>query len=196
MIEHYDEISYWRNRSARTGTANTTPGAGINQQERDIILKYCPTDSKVMDYGCGEGRLMPLYTKLNCTEVVGVDIAYYDNLLSSCSKDPNKNFRFVMQDAPVPDFLNYNENHFDCVVSLSVLSHVKPENIQKTVWQLARVAPLLIISAYNHTDKLPDSPGTYMFQHNYDQVFINAELKEIEYVQMNKMGIWVLEKQI
>jgi len=84
-----------------------------------IIERYIEPQSRVLDYGCGIGRLAkPLIEKLRCS-VVGVDISPNMRALATSLVDSPRFFALdpVMFDAIVP------ETTFDAAIAIWTLQH-------------------------------------------------------------------------
>jgi 2-polyprenyl-3-methyl-5-hydroxy-6-metoxy-1,4-benzoquinol methylase len=188
----YNEVDFWRKRAVNYGSANTTPNLGISEDEKNLLLSVIKEGFRVFDHGVGEGRLFPLYKQFNC-KVVGFDIAEYPALKPNLEKSGLKDdFTYILNDSPTPVF-DYKDDSFDLMISLSVLHHVKPENIQRVVWEITRLAPVSIISSYCG-DPLQITEDSYMFNHDYTRLFVNSELRVIQFKQIGATGMWILEK--
>jgi len=68
----YDPIEYWNNRIQAHGTINTTH-TRISKIEYDFVSLYIQRYSKVLDFGCGDGKLFPVFEEKQC-DVTGYDI--------------------------------------------------------------------------------------------------------------------------
>lgn len=185
-----NEVEFWRNRAATYGSANTTPGLGISEIERSFILEVIKEDYRIFDHGIGEGRLLPIYAEYKC-KVTGFDVAEYPALRSNIQVS-GINIGYILSDDPCKEFV-FADNSFDLMISLSVLHHVKPENVEKVLEEITRLAPISIISSYIG-EPLPIQEDSYMFSHNYTRLFVNAELKVEKFEQIAKTGLWILSK--
>lgn len=101
--------------------------------EFNIFKKYIKEGDKIIDVGCGNGRLMELFKGENIN-YTGVDIS--DQLINLArEKYPDNNFT-------IADNLNlpFSDNNFDKVFSIAVL-HTIPSNElrEKAVAELKRI---------------------------------------------------------
>jgi SAM-dependent methyltransferase len=78
---------------------------------------------RVLDFGCGVGRLLPAFSALGA-EVVGVDIAeaMLDEARRNCERLRTGPVQLVLSD----DELSRVEGHFDLVHTAIVLQHIEP----------------------------------------------------------------------
>lgn len=117
--------------------------------EIELIKKYIPNSGKILDLGCGNGRLLEMLGQktLNNLEYVGLDSS--ENMLSEARKlHPNNNF--ILGDAlniPLKD------NTFDAIASIAVLHHIPSKEFRKKFFdECARVLKkdgILIITSWN-----------------------------------------------
>ncbi|MBI5045981.1 MAG: methyltransferase domain-containing protein [Candidatus Niyogibacteria bacterium] len=114
--------------------------------ELAFIKNYLPKNGKVLDIGCGNGRLLELLgeTTLGYT---GVDFS--KNMLQE-AQQLHSDKKFVLADAlnlPFPD------QSFDAVVSLATLHHIPSKEFQRQFFkEAARVLAkngVLIITAWD-----------------------------------------------
>jgi len=118
-------------------------------KEIELIKKYMPVTGKLLDLGCGNGRLIEMLGQktLNDLQYTGVDFS--ENMLSEARKlHPNNNF--ILGDAlniPLKD------NSFDVITSIAVLHHVPSKEFRKKFFEeCARVLKkdgVLIITVWN-----------------------------------------------
>ncbi len=89
-----------------------------------IFKNYLKNGQKVLDLGCGNGRLVELFNDFD-VDYLGVD--YSENLIAQAKNNfPSK--KFEVQDALD---LNFEHGQFDVVLCTAVLNHI-PKNQQKT----------------------------------------------------------------
>ncbi|MGQ5259129.1 class I SAM-dependent methyltransferase [Micromonospora sp. ZYX-F-536] len=91
---------------------------------------------KVLDFGCGAGRLSQALA-LHADMVVGVDIA--PSMLETARQLDRGagNIRFVLNDAP--DLSQFPDGHFDLVYSALVLQHLPRPAIDRYLAEFLRV---------------------------------------------------------
>jgi 2-polyprenyl-3-methyl-5-hydroxy-6-metoxy-1,4-benzoquinol methylase len=115
------------------------------QTTQRLLEKYTNTDSKLLDYGCGDGTFLRIISDL-FSEAVGTDISRKQ--ITDCQKRysgvPKLSFCLT-------DDLNSEQYHsyFDSAVCMEVLEHCLPDNLEKVILDLKRVVKtngLIIIS--------------------------------------------------
>lgn len=117
--------------------------------EIELIKKYMPNTGKILDLGCGNGRLLEMLGRnaLNSLQYTGVDSS--ENMLSEARKlHPDNNF--ILGDAlniPLQD------NTFDVITSIAVLHHIPSNEFRKKFFdECSRVLKkdgTLIITVWN-----------------------------------------------
>ncbi len=99
----------------------------------DQFLKYINDGDKVLDVGCGNGRLVKLFNNVN-VDYTGIDNSA--ELIDLAKSDfPNRNFL-------VGDILQlpFADNSFDLVFCISVLHHLPGKDIRKkSIVEMKRV---------------------------------------------------------
>jgi len=135
--------SYWEQRYAEQGR-RTVGHCSFSEDEfarrSDIalellrsILKTVLEGKRVLDFGCGYGRMAKLLVEF-CPFVVGVDIVEWA-IEEARQHVPEAKF-FALSDGrslPFPD------GFFGGVLSWTVLQHIEPENVTDVVVELGRV---------------------------------------------------------
>lgn len=103
----------------------------------NLLTKYIPTNSKVLDWGCGNGHF----------SYVAVALGYqtsgfsFDSCLLSNELQKNLNYRFIQGDLQEPTVLPFIDQSFVAVVSVGVLEHVRETggNEYDSLNEIARV---------------------------------------------------------
>ncbi|MBT4723123.1 class I SAM-dependent methyltransferase [Candidatus Falkowbacteria bacterium] len=110
-----------------------------------VFQNYIKEGDKLLDLGCGNGRLVDLVKDLK-VDYLGVDNS--QGLIDCAAKSfPDKNFQ-------VQDALNLDlaENSFDAVLCVSVLNHIEKENQQQFIENIKKVLKpdgVLLLSNWN-----------------------------------------------
>ena len=106
--------------------------AQLGNFELNAVLSFLGnvTNKKILDAGCGKGRLTCELAKRGA-EIVGVDIAY--ELISS-AKQQNKNLPFLTASVSQLPFV---DGCFDGVLCVEVIEHVP--DTEMAIYELARV---------------------------------------------------------
>lgn len=110
----YDPQAYWAAR--KNPAPEPLPGYAA-----DYITRHIEGAETILDFGIGEGRLLPLYGD---RAVTGCDI--------------------VFRDLPVP-MIYYPYGDFDAVIASKVLLHIEPEQIEWYLYQLAQCGEKVVV---------------------------------------------------
>jgi len=126
-----------------------------------VVEMYRP--SRVLDIGCGTGRLFPLLQSKGISVIVGLDVSrraiemararHKGVLLVQCS----------LEDLSLP------ESSFDLILSNRVLQNLPPSLIDTIISKLCRLSPLIYINELTESDGL-DTRGSG-FKHDYKRIF-------------------------
>jgi len=112
------------------------------------LMKYVRPGDKILDLGCGNGRLFSLLKDRNI-EYVGVDSS---KELIKIAKEKNKegNPKFIVEEALD---LPFSENYFDRIYSIAVLHHIPSHDFRleflREVKQILKPKGLLILTVWN-----------------------------------------------
>lgn len=99
---------------------------GVHEKVGNEIIKRCSKESKIVDLGAGEGKVLNYLSKNNFTNLLAVD-------LENNFKLSNTEFRLIDLDKDFP----LQSEEFDAVVSSEVIEHV--ENPWHFVREIARI---------------------------------------------------------
>lgn len=120
------------------------------------------TANRILDFGCGSGRLFPLYQSLNIPEVVGQDISA--NAIALLKKK-HSSTRYKTIAGNILK-VNYPPQYFDLIISNKSLSAVPPEEIQKVIDKLC------LLGKNIYVNELTEPTETaYWHRHDYDKIF-------------------------
>jgi SAM-dependent methyltransferase len=86
----------------------------------DAVARRTRTDDAILDWGCGNGHASWTLTRLGWTSLTG--FSFEDFPLRARMPEA---FRFVAADAADPVTLPFPDGHFDAVLSVGVLEHVR-----------------------------------------------------------------------
>lgn len=103
----------------------------------NLFTKYVPTNSKVLDWGCGNGHFSYVAVALGY-QVSGFS---FDPCLLSNELQQNLDYQFIHGDLRDPTILPFSDRSFVSVVSVGVLEHVRETggNEYDSLNQIARV---------------------------------------------------------
>jgi 2-polyprenyl-3-methyl-5-hydroxy-6-metoxy-1,4-benzoquinol methylase len=111
-----------------------------------LLEKYADSNSKLLDYGCGDGTFLKLVSN-SFIEAVGADISLEQ--IIDCQKRLSEELpqvRFCLTDDLVSE---QYKSHFDTAVCMEVLEHLLPEQLEKVLSNLktlVRSKGLILIS--------------------------------------------------
>jgi 2-polyprenyl-3-methyl-5-hydroxy-6-metoxy-1,4-benzoquinol methylase len=149
---------YWEGRAAGIDE-KWGRGEGDYPVLAEAIASIRP--ERILDVGCGSGRLFPLYHQLHIPEVVGQDIS--DEALGiATGRYPFTSIVTTNRDILS---LKFFEGYFDLVISNRVLQHVQPGEIARVLEKLATMGKHLYINELTDSDGLEET--FYMFRHDY-----------------------------
>jgi len=175
--DFYNKISKDFNRTRSFNWREVSP----------IVCKFINNNHKVLDLGCGNGRLFDLLKQKNVS-YVGVDSS--ENLINLAEKkykDTGAKF-FVSNALNLP----FSKNSFDCVVSLAVLHHIPSkqgrEKFFKEIKKVLKKDGILILTVWN----LWQNPKAInlLFKYTFLKLFRKSDLDfgDIYYPWKNSKG--------
>ena len=112
------------------------------------LMKYVQPGDKILDLGCGNGRLFSLLKDRNI-EYIGVDSS---KELIKIAKEKNKEGtpKFIVEEALD---LPFSENYFDKIYSIAVLHHIPSHDFRleflREAKQILKSKGLLILTVWN-----------------------------------------------
>jgi SAM-dependent methyltransferase len=170
-MEIYDEVHYWRNR---VNPNSPSVGPDITKRHIDYVSSHVKGLFRVLDFGPGVGRIFPAYNGVRFIEGFDISPTYKDRVIAA-SREHNLSFRLTI--SPKVGELPYGDKTFDAAVAVSVLLHQRPENIEKAMQELARVANKVVVVSMGYGKKecdLPnvesDDPSKFCFRYNYESI--------------------------
>lgn len=117
----------------------------------EFIGDYAKDGDKVLDYGCGNGRLLELIPRAKLSEYAGVDISskLIDIAKSKYFSDNIKFSKINSSQASLP----FQDNYFNAVYSIAVFHHLPSRELRKEIAkELHRVTKpggRVIVTAWN-----------------------------------------------
>ena len=128
----------------------------------------------IFDYGCGSGRLFPLYLQFDVSKIIGIDIS---SKAIQIAKERYKSDKIKISKTDLFD-LKYKQNYFDLLISNRVLQHIKPKEIKRTIKKI------VFMSRYIYVNEMTDSDYQenifYLFKHDYEKLFAECNYEIIE----------------
>jgi len=94
-------------------------------------------ESKILDWGCGSGRLVRHFkNNINASKVTIYGTDYNKNYIEWCKKNiPEVNFNTNTNFPPLP----YDNNFFDVIYGISIFTHMSEEQHIKWMEELKRI---------------------------------------------------------
>ena len=91
----------------------------------ELLKKYLKPDSRILDFGCGQGRILQQLKNEGFSNLSGVDIS--ENMIEIADKNlPDADFK-VNSGSTIP----YDDSSFDCVIVAAVLTCITTNNDQR-----------------------------------------------------------------
>ncbi|MFZ4661234.1 MAG: class I SAM-dependent methyltransferase [Caldilineaceae bacterium] len=138
---------------------------GNDQHDFQVLSKlfrqYQP--KRLLDVGCGSGRLFGLYSEHGINEIVGVDIAEKALLLAK------ERFPWVTTVQGKVEDLDFPLHRFDLAVCNRVLQHIPPRAIEGAIAKLCTISRMVYVNELTESDQLPEE--FFMFRHHYPTLF-------------------------
>ncbi len=129
---------------------------------------------RILDIGCGSGRLFPLYNDLKINEVVGIDISNKALKIAN-SRYSYSNIKTYNQH--ILD-LNFPIHYFDLVISNRVLQHIPQNEIEIVIKKLTELGKRIYINEMYDSDHFGES--FYLFKYDYILLFDKFGFQVIE----------------
>ena len=210
MTKKVTNYSFWNEPSNVEDSKFTTP-----LPSKEFLMKFIPKHGKVLDFGCGYGRLTKLLVDYGY-KVVGVDISkpLIDQAKKLC---PNALFRVSSVQGYNPEY----DGPFDAILILAVIENIislkEREDLAKKISKSLKKGGILLIETFiydernnkqyvsNHIDG--ESKGVFFVKKGsskltlfndtvfgIDRLFIESNLKKV-YLENVDFTTWSNEKQ-
>ena len=140
MKNIYDNKDFFDNYEKMRDTRNNAN----DLIENPIILSMMPKvkDKKILDLGCGDGRLDEVLVKSGAKQIVGVDIS--NNMLKLASQRNLRNCKFLLM--PMEEISKIDEK-FDIVYSSLAIHYVEDfDKLLKDVYALLKKDGIFLFS--------------------------------------------------
>jgi len=119
-----------------------------NWRELEFLSKYIKNNQKVLDLGCGNGRLYQLF-KGKKVEYIGIDNS--EKLIEAARERFNKP-KFIVSDA-LDLGTQFSRNEFDVIFSIAFLHHIPSKKLQlkilKDCFSILKPNGFLIFTVWN-----------------------------------------------
>ncbi len=142
----------------------------------EVLKRYRP--QRLLDVGCGSGRLFELYRALGMTDITGTDISARALQLARLAW-PDA----VLQQVRVEE-LEYSARHFDLGVCNRVLQHVSPSGIALAVQKVAQACHRVYVNELTQSDDADET--SFMRRYDYTALFAQCGLVCLESGSIDK----------
>ncbi len=117
-------------------------------EDLSFIKEYIPQNGKLLDLGCGNGRLANFLRENNFKgEYIGADIS--EKLIRIAQENnPKGRFKLIKNEKNLP----FENEIFDAVVAVSVFHHFNPSMAEKALKEIKRISKpnaVIIITSWN-----------------------------------------------
>lgn len=177
-MKFYNTVEYWNKRE---NPNSNNPDHRKTEEHIMFVKSNINEDDKILDFGPGVGRTIAAYKKNK--NISGYDISSkYKERLLNAAKNNDVSIDLII-DKTTPTKFSFKENEFDVAVSVSVLLHQRPQDIENIMCELARVAKKVVIITWHSLDTPYHafSPDTdykiYCFNHDYKNICKKNNLK-------------------
>lgn len=150
------------------------------------VIKHIKPNTKILDLGCGNGRLIPEIEKLNIEnynlEYLGTDPS---KELIKIAKEKYSNFKlesfdgFTLNNNTNKENINLEDEAFDQVISIAVLHHLPPEKVVawlREAYRVTKPGSVNIFTTWNLSE------SNYDLNENNDAVIGFVHHKNTRYV--------------
>lgn len=128
---------------------------------RTLLQRYQP--ARLLEVGCGSGRLFGLYREQGIQEIVGMDLSAKALALAKVRHPWIKTFQGSVETLALPD------DAFDLAICNRVLQHIPPWAIATAVTNLCRCCRQVYVNELTERDQVPEE--FFMFRYPYPQLF-------------------------
>jgi len=149
-------------------------------RDMEFIKEYAARGDKILDYGCGNGRLLELFSEKNI-DYTGLDISgKMVNFAKERYNDPLVKFRKITSF----DSLAFPGNFFNAAYSVSVFHHLPSRELRvkvaKELFRVVRPGGTIIVSVWN------------LWQKRYfKRIFVNWANKTLGRSRLDWNDCWV-----
>lgn len=178
----YNPTEYWNKRESPNNPFNKDGGKHIQYIKAN--LSDC---ERILDFGVGVGRTFKAYDNIISVEGADITKKYKKQSYEESLKYP---FSYLHTKIKNPTIMPYGNKEFDAVVGCSVLLHIRPENIEIIMTELARISKKVIaITYFNHKKPIANkTTERFFYNHNYIDVCgkNGFSIENINYDENNK----------
>ncbi|MGG8498169.1 class I SAM-dependent methyltransferase [Tenacibaculum sp. TC6] len=136
-------------------------------------IKFNPK-SKILDWGCGPGRVIRHLPKIMGKENLYFGTDYNVNYIEWCTSNLT-NIRFTLNQLSPP--LKFEDNYFDAIYGISIFTHLSHEMHIKWIKELNRItikSGILLITTHGES-------FIHKLNNHEQELFLNGQLVEHKY---------------
>ncbi len=145
---HVKQVEYWTPEYWKSYFESNNPYRRYKlQRDRDLATELLkPSDgSRVLEVGCGYGRISDVLLKSAKIQLIGVD--YSESMVRECKKTLNDRFVACLCDAAQ---LPFQDGSFDAVLCSGVLMHLEDQRLaMNELCRVLRPGGRLVVSSNN-----------------------------------------------
>ena len=147
---------------------------------KNYLVKYAPL--RLLDIGCGSGRLFPLYQELKISEVVGIDIS--PKAIEKAVGYYNCTTRVL-----TAENIDYPDNYFDAAISNSVLRFIPPgKHINLAVSNIVEQSRSICLR-----EMVRGTGGFAEYVHDYEALF-GDRMRLVEHFEDGQVDVYIFSK--
>lgn len=141
-----------------------------NNYDSMVALLNEINPNKLLDIGCGNGRLFRSYIKAGVKVIVGQDISR--TALIYAKKRNFKEVKLILSEIPN---LKFDSCYFDITICNRVLQHIHYNSIVESIYKICLLSKRVYVNelSYNEYKKLnkKNSLSFYIYIHDYESIF-------------------------
>lgn len=161
----------WRRRFWNQMALNIHENYGRLDHDYDVIGELIDTyqPASLLDYGCGSGRLIPLYLEkkvenIYCYDASEISVKLAQAQFSDTAIHYTTSFKEILR----------RSVRFDLIVCSRVLQHIPADSIGDVVKKICKIGVRVYIN-----ESLKRSDKYFMFLHNYSLIFQQNDFMQI-----------------
>ena len=174
----YNYESFWEIRGE-------TPAEPFDETKKLLIRRILKDIDyrNVLEFGCGNGELSQLIKEKEC-HLTGVDISE-DRLQMNTDLDAK-----LLQDVTQESFYPVS----DLIICSHFLLHIKPDDLKKVIQIMLKYSTKHIIFIEPNPEAKLGVWEYYNFQHNYDEILKEMNLKHDKIYFSPVVCCWIITK--
>ena len=142
----------------------------------------------ILDYGCGEGRVIGLLNQLGFKNIIGQDVYFF-------KRWEYYNANFVITPIRCNDFYPYKDNVFDAVFSIQVIMYLNDSQLKEHIFNISRILKKGGYFIFEDRNEFMINPKHYLqnkycpYIHKRDRILELLEQNNFEIIEEKTFGI-------